>query len=126
MTNFIFNTDKINKLEPKGDNATEQELVDDVQEIEITELQAKVSHLEAITEVLKRNQELKENITFNIENYLRNFSIFVGITFWFYLSSFLYNGKEIPESVMIAFITTTFGTVLGLMVIILKGLFGTK
>ncbi|ENG7994418.1 TPA: hypothetical protein ACGGE8_003451 [Vibrio cholerae] len=126
MTNFVFNTDKISRFERNEDNTTEQELVDDVQEVEISELKAKLKHLEAITADIEGNRKLKKKLAYKTFAFMERFSIFSAIVLWIYISLHLSKGNPIPENVMIALITTTFVTVIGLVGFILKGLFGTK
>lgn len=108
----------------------ENELSDEVAELklqlEIQKMQAEIDKLRASIDDTKNNTVLRRELAGKTFSFMEKFTIFSALVFWLYIASFLYNGKEIPASVMITFITTTLATVIGLMVIILKGMFGSK
>ncbi|EGR4059951.1 hypothetical protein DDN77_17710 [Vibrio cholerae] len=75
---------------------------------------------------LDGDRKLKKKLACKTFAFMERFSIFSAIVLWIYISLHLSKGNPIPENVMIALITTTFVTVIGLVGFILKGLFGTK
>ncbi|EGS7961479.1 hypothetical protein [Vibrio cholerae] len=70
--------------------------------------------------------EIKETLAHKTFKFMEIFAFFAAVVFWIYISLYLSKGEPIPEKVMIAFITTTLATVIGLVGFILKGLFGTS
>ncbi|MFY8325437.1 hypothetical protein [Pseudoalteromonas sp. ZZD1] len=104
----------------------EQELSDDSQEVKIQKMQAEIDSLKAATEDTRNNTQLKKELAFKTFEFMVQFSTFVGVILGTYVAQHIFLNKSIPNNVLITLITTTFATVIGLMVIILKGLFGGK
>lgn len=108
----------------------ENEISDEVAELkiklDIEKLQAELDEIRAGTDDTKNNTKMRKELADKTFSFMEKFTFFSSLIFWIYITSFLQNGKEIPESVIITFITTTLATVIGLMVIILKGMFGPK
>ncbi|WP_105174476.1 hypothetical protein [Pseudoalteromonas sp. T1lg122] len=104
----------------------EQEISDDSQEIKLQKLQAEIDALKASTENTRNNTQLKKELAFKIFEFMIQFTTFIGVILGAYVAQHIFQNKSIPDNVLITLITTTFATVIGLMVIILKGLFGSK
>ena len=85
---------------------------------------ARKTHSEA--NEIERMTDIKVDLANRTFHYMQSFSIVAGLVFWLYISSLLSQNKIIPDNVIIAFLTTTVATVLGLVGFILKGLFGQK
>lgn len=111
---------------PKDESELSDEVAEVKLQLEIQRMQAEIDELRAGVEDTKNNTKMRKDLADKTFSFMEKFTFFSALVFWLYISSFLQNGKEIPESVMITFITTTLATVIGLMVIILKGMFGSK
>ncbi len=77
---------------------------------------------EAITKNIQALTRIKKEYADKIYDYMIRFTLFFGITFLLYVCQHFALQQPIPESVMIAFLTTTFVTVLGLVGFIIKGI----
>ncbi|ENM5843842.1 hypothetical protein V4V60_004050 [Vibrio mimicus] len=111
---------------PKDESELSDEVAELKLQLEIQKMQAEIDELRAGIDDTKNNTQMRKDLADKTFSFMEKFTIFSALIFWLYIASFLQNGKEIPESVMITFITTTLATVIGLMVIILKGMFGSK
>ncbi|GHX30058.1 hypothetical protein VCSRO157_3540 [Vibrio cholerae] len=81
---------------------------------------------DAETADIDGNRKLKKRLAYKTFDFMVRFVNFIGIILIFYVGHFISNGKPLPENFMIALVTTTLATVIGLVGFILKGLFGTK
>lgn len=89
------------------------------------ERKAKVRLTNAMANDNEKLTEIKETLANKTFRFMEIFAFFAAVVFWIYISLHMSKGEPIPENVMIAFITTTLATVIGLVGFILKGLFGT-
>ncbi|WP_217522107.1 hypothetical protein [Vibrio metschnikovii] len=99
----------------------------------IPQHETRVDYIKAKTEQIHTenrgkgiSDDLRKEMADKTFAFMERFSVFSAIVLWIYISLHLSKGNPIPENVMIALITTTFVTVIGLVGFILKGLFGTK
>lgn len=81
---------------------------------------------DAETDDIDGNRKLKKKLAMKTFDFMIRFVNFIGIILIFYVGHFIVNKEPLPENFMIALITTTLATVVGLVGFILKGLFGTK
>lgn len=86
-------------------------------------LDAAADHLDAQTRDIKALTEIKKEYAKKTFAFMVRFVNFIGLIMIVYVAHFIVNKKAIPESVMIALITTTLATVIGLVGFILQGLF---
>ena len=107
------------KIESEEDIERQQGIDEREREANARKTHSEANEIETMTRV-------KEALADRTFNYMQSFSIFAALVFWIYISSLLSQNKTIPDNVMIAFLTTTVATVLGLVGFILKGLFGQK
>ncbi|MDK9424793.1 hypothetical protein [Vibrio parahaemolyticus] len=90
------------------------------------EMRAKIRLTNSQAHDNEKLTEIKETLAHKTFKFMEIFAFFAAVVFWIYISLHLSKGEPIPEKVMIAFITTTLATVIGLVGFILKGLFGTS
>ncbi|EGR0667236.1 hypothetical protein E2J97_18600 [Vibrio cholerae] len=109
--------------EPENLDKSEKEIKDQLSNDEIA---ANNRHKAAITADIEGNRKLKKKLAYKTFDFMVRFVNFIGIILIFYVGHFISNGKPLPENFMIALVTTTLATVIGLVGFILKGLFGTK
>ena len=98
-------------------NASQEDA--DIKKDENRKANAEAADQEALTGI-------KKDYANKIFWFMVSFAIFVAIILSLYFYQHISSGTIPPESVIIALITTTFATVVGLVGFIVKGLFGSK
>jgi hypothetical protein len=111
---------------PEQGEGLNNELSSDISHTEDQLKTAQARNIDANTRNTDAEVELKKDLANKTFQYMQLVGNFVATIVMLYIASLIGTGKEIPENFMIALVTTTLATVVGLVGFILKGLFSNK
>ena len=116
-------SDAFDKVEVCSEGGTKEIPVSD---IEKNMQAALVDEKNATTEDQKELTALKKQLGNKVFVFMTQFACFVGVVIVAYMTGNAFGVVLLPENVILALITTTLATVIGLVSFILKGLFPNK